>query len=97
MKIAPIADVKAKFSAYVEGSKQGPVVVTKNGKAVAAIVPLADDDEVERLVLGYSPRFRAILSESPRRIQREGTIPQDQFWKAVRSRPRKRAKRNGSH
>ena len=32
MKIASVAEIKAKFSGYIEASKAGPVVVTKNGK-----------------------------------------------------------------
>ncbi len=36
MKIAPLADVKAKLSAYVDTSeKEGPVIITRNGKPVA--------------------------------------------------------------
>jgi prevent-host-death family protein len=50
MKIASVADVKAKFSSYVKASGQGPVVITRNGKAVAAIVPVEDEDDVERLI-----------------------------------------------
>jgi prevent-host-death family protein len=36
MRIAPLADVKARLSAYIEQSEtEGPVVITRNGKAVA--------------------------------------------------------------
>lgn len=35
MRIASVADVKAKLSGYIKASKAGPVVVTKNGKPVA--------------------------------------------------------------
>ena len=36
MKIVSLAEVKAKLSAYLqEAEKSGPVVVTRNGKAVA--------------------------------------------------------------
>ena len=38
MKIAPLAEVKAQFSRYVEESKHGPIIVTKNGRPVAVIV-----------------------------------------------------------
>ena len=31
MRIASVADVKAKFSGYLKMSERGPVVVTKNG------------------------------------------------------------------
>jgi prevent-host-death family protein len=35
MRVAQVVEVKAKFSAYLEESKNGPIVVTKNGKPVA--------------------------------------------------------------
>jgi prevent-host-death family protein len=36
MRIAPLADVKARLSVYVEQCEtDGPVVITCNGKAVA--------------------------------------------------------------
>ena len=39
MKIASLADVKARLSAYVEQCKtEGPVVITRNGKAVAVLL-----------------------------------------------------------
>jgi prevent-host-death family protein len=37
MRIASVADVKAKFSGYLKASEQGPVVVTKNGRPVAML------------------------------------------------------------
>ena len=61
MKIAPLADVKARFSEYVKESRKGPIVVTRNGKLVAALLSIEDEDEVERLALAYSPKFQAIL------------------------------------
>ena len=33
MKIASVADIKARLSAYLKESEQGPVVVTRNGRA----------------------------------------------------------------
>jgi len=37
MKIAPVADVKARFSAYLKASTEGPIIVTRHGKPVAVI------------------------------------------------------------
>lgn len=61
MRIASAADVKARFSAYLKECQRGPVVVTRNGQPAAALAPILDEDELEDLVLAYSPRFRAIL------------------------------------
>ena len=43
MKIAPVADVKARFSSYLEQSEKGPIIVTKNGRPVAALVAVGDE------------------------------------------------------
>ena len=89
MKIAPLADVKARLSAYLdECATEGPVVITRNGKAVAVLVAPADEEDLERLVLGRSPRFQAILNKSRRSIQEGKGLSRDDFWKAVRKRRR---------
>ena len=46
MKIASVADVKARFSAFLKASKRGPVVVTKNGKPAAVLLSVDDEDEI---------------------------------------------------
>ena len=83
MKIASVADVKARLSAYLKESQKGPVVVTRNGKAVAVLLAVADEDELERLILAHSPRFQALLDKSRRRIEETGGIPHEVFWREV--------------
>ena len=70
MRIAPLADVKARLSAYLdEAETSGPVVITRNGKAVAVLVAPVDDDDLERMLLARSPRFQAILNKSRQSIK----------------------------
>ena len=83
MKIASVAEVKAHFSAYLKASAEGPVVVTRNGKAVAVVLAVTDDDELERLLLAHSPRLQAILEAARQRIRAGQGIPEEQFWKEV--------------
>ena len=83
MKIASVAEIKARLSAYLKESRRGPVVVTRNGKAVAALVAVTDDDELERLVLAHSPKFQALLEKSRRDIEDKGAISHDKFWEEV--------------
>ncbi len=47
MRIASIADVKARLSTYLKESQEGPVIVTRNGKAVAVLLAVTDEDELE--------------------------------------------------
>ena len=80
MKVAPVADVKARFSSYLRDSESGPIVVTRNGRPVAVLLSVEDEDELERLVLSYSRRFQYVLQAAKRQI-REGTgIEHDEFW-----------------
>jgi prevent-host-death family protein len=83
MKIASVADVKARLSAYLKESQEGPVIVTRNGKAVAVLLAITDEDELERLVLAHSPKFQALLDKSRRQIEATGGIPHDVFWREM--------------
>jgi prevent-host-death family protein len=83
MKIASVADVKAHLSAYIKASEDELVVITKNGKPVAVLLPMEDDDELERLALAYSRRFQAILHEAREQLRATGGIPHDDFWREV--------------
>ncbi|MCI0380957.1 MAG: type II toxin-antitoxin system Phd/YefM family antitoxin [Gemmataceae bacterium] len=77
MKIASIADVKAHLSAFVKASAKGPVVVTRNGKAVAVLLGVHDDDELERMLLAHSRKLRALLDAADRRIDERAGVPHE--------------------
>lgn len=93
MKIASVADVKARLSAYLKASQEGPVVITRNGKAAAVLLAVTDEEELERLVLAHSPKFQALLDKSRRRIEETGGIPHDDFWREVAAENRERARK----
>jgi prevent-host-death family protein len=91
MKVAPLADVKARLSAYLDQCESdGPVVITRNGKVVAVLLAPADDDDLERLLLARSPRFQALLNRSRQSIKKGKGLSETEFWKAVRARARQR-------
>jgi prevent-host-death family protein len=93
MKIASVADVKARLSAYLKESQEGPVIVTRNGKAVAVLLAVTDEDELERLLLAHSPKFQALLDKSRRQIEETGGIPHDVFWREVEAETRRNARK----
>ena len=85
MKVASVADVKAHLSAYLtECAQEGPVVITRDGEAVAVLVVPVDEDDLERLVLARSPRFQALLNKSRQSIKAGKGLSRDEFWRAVR-------------
>jgi len=92
MKIAPLADVKARLSAYVDQVEtEGPVVITRNGKPVAVLLAPRNADDLERLVLAHSPRFQALLDRSRTSIEAGKGLTRTAFWKAATERPRNKS------
>lgn len=84
MKIIPLAEAKARLSAYVdECNTTGPVVITRNGRAVAVLLAPTDDDDLERLILSRSPRFQALLGKSRGSIDAGEGLSSDELWQAV--------------
>ena len=83
MKIASVADVKAHFSTFLKDSKQGPVVVTRNGHPAAVLLSVEDEDELDRLTMAYSPKLQKILTLARQQIKEHGGISHKDFWKEV--------------
>jgi len=83
MKIAPVAEVKAQLSRYIDEAQEGPVVVTRNGRPVAVLTAVADPDDLERMILAHTPRFRRLLEDAERRITEQGGLGHDEFWATV--------------
>ncbi|MEE8398620.1 MAG: type II toxin-antitoxin system Phd/YefM family antitoxin [Desulfobacterales bacterium] len=83
MKIAPVSEIKTHFSAYLKEAEKGPIIVTKNGKPAAVLLSVTDEDEIERLIIGYSQKFKSILARSRREIQQTPGIEHEEFWEDV--------------
>jgi prevent-host-death family protein len=85
MKTMTVFEARNNFSRTLEVAKRDVVVVTRNGKPVAAIQAISDDD-LEDLVLERSPKFWDMI----RRARRGRPVP----LAAVRRRlaPRVRAR-----
>jgi prevent-host-death family protein len=80
MKIASVAEVKSQLSSFLKASERGPVVVTRNGRPVAVIVGVHDEDEIERLLMAYSPHLRAILERSRQQFRDGNWLSEEEFW-----------------
>ena len=69
---------------------EGPVVITRNDKAAAVLLVPRVYDDLERLMLGRSPRFQAMLDRSRQSIKAGRGLSEKAFWEAVRRRAKKR-------
>jgi len=78
MKISPLADVKTHFSRFLDECQEEPIVVTRNGRPAAVLVPVREGDDLETLVLSHSPRFRDLLEAADRRALQG--VPYEIFW-----------------
>lgn len=74
MKIAPLAEVKDRFSAYIDESRESPVVVTRNGRPVAMIISIDDEDDLDSLLLAHNPRFVQLLEAARQRVRVTGGV-----------------------
>ena len=83
MNIVPLADVKARFSAYIKKTQDGPIIVTKNGRPVAVLLGITDQNDLERILLANSTRFQSMLDAAERRIQETGGISHTDLWGQV--------------
>ena len=63
MKAIPIYEAKNQLSKYVELCREEPVVITKNGRMKAFLVPY-DEDEFAALMLQYSPSFQKLIEKA---------------------------------
>ncbi len=64
MKIASLADVKAHLSAYINTARDELVVITRNGRPAAVLLPVDDDTDLEQLAVRYSRRMQAAIAEA---------------------------------
>lgn len=83
MKVATQDQVAADFAEYVRATKKGPVVVTNKGKPVAVLLRSESEEDVERLLMGHSPKLQSILEAARKRFRQGRGIPHETFWKEV--------------
>ena len=96
MKVASLTEIASDFAKYVRACQGGPVVVTRKGKPVAVLLHAEDEDDLERLLMGHSPKLQTILEAARKRFREGGGIPHETFWNRVEEEhARRRGKRAG--
>ena len=83
MKIASVAEIKSKFSEYINESKKGAVVITKNGRATAVLLSVTSDDQLEQIILSQSKMLKNLLDKSEKRISIGHKIRHNDFWEEL--------------
>src|SRR5262245_46150583 len=86
MKIAPLAVVKDQLSAYIDAAKESAIVVTRNGRPVALLTPILEDDDLASLLLAHDRRFTSLLAHARRRVKAGEYLTSQQFWRELRRR-----------
>ncbi|HYL57351.1 MAG TPA: type II toxin-antitoxin system prevent-host-death family antitoxin [Candidatus Acidoferrales bacterium] len=75
MKVENIREVKTRFSRYVkELPKSGSVLITKNGRPCAALVPVTEDTDLEALALSQNKRFWKLIDDAIAHGKKEGFV-----------------------
>lgn len=102
VNVATQEEVAADFAGYVKATRRGPIIVTSKGKPVAVLLKSESAEDVERLLMGHSPKLQSILEAARKRFREGEGIPHETFWSEVEaenaSRPRRKrtAKRDRS-
>ncbi|MFZ0887939.1 MAG: type II toxin-antitoxin system prevent-host-death family antitoxin [Candidatus Binataceae bacterium] len=74
-KIENIREVKTRFSRYVrELPRSGSVVITKNGRPCAALIPVTEDTDLEALALSRNKRFWKLIDDAIESGKKEGFV-----------------------
>ncbi len=93
MKIAPLAEVKDRLSAYIDAAKESAIVVTRNGKPVALLTPILEGDDLDSLLLTHDRRFIQLLARARERVRAGEYLTNEQFWRELRRRQTRRVSR----
>lgn len=73
MKTIEMSKATAPLAEYAQDVSKEPVILTVDGKPVAALVPLENAD-LETATLSTHPQFLALIERSRARQKREGGI-----------------------
>ncbi len=80
MKIENVRQVKATLNRMITDlPKTGSVVITRNGKACAALMPITEDTDLEAVALAQNKRFWRLFDASYARAEKEGWISLDEL------------------
>jgi antitoxin (DNA-binding transcriptional repressor) of toxin-antitoxin stability system len=87
MKTVEISKATLPLSDYTKGIKKEPVIITKEGRPVAALVSIPHAD-IEMVSLSNNPKFIALIERSRARQKSERGISSEEMRRRL-ERPKK--------
>jgi prevent-host-death family protein len=73
VKTESLREVKNNLSRVIEGLRRtGPVLITKNGRTRAVLIPVGPRTDLESLLLSQSERFWELIDRSVAGAKRRG-------------------------
>src|SRR5438876_307791 len=97
MKRVSVADMQGQFSVFLNESQNQPVLVMDNGKPIAVLLAVHDQDELDRLIFASSHRLQEILAAGRKEIHEGRGIPRDEFWKQVEAEQGRKTRSRGKN
>jgi antitoxin (DNA-binding transcriptional repressor) of toxin-antitoxin stability system len=78
MKVLEQTEATAPLAEYTAGINQEPVIITSNGKPIAALLPIENAD-LETVSLSTNPKFLELIERSRVRHRTEGGISSEEM------------------
>ena len=85
MILVEMTEAPASVKGWVARARKVPVVLTINGRPVAAVTPL-DEGDWERLVVSCHPSFRSIIEQSRERCRAGQGISTEEMRRRLKRR-----------
>lgn len=76
-------EIQSSFKDYWKQFQSELLVITEDGRPVAAINLIADAEELKQVRLAANSRFNQVLEAADQQIQKTGGIRHDDFWKLL--------------
>jgi len=78
MKVVETRDATGSLADYSAQIGRGPVIVTNDGRPIAALVPIENAD-LETVALSCNPQFLDLIERSRARVRAEGGISSEEM------------------
>ncbi|MGA9365224.1 MAG: type II toxin-antitoxin system prevent-host-death family antitoxin [Bacteroidota bacterium] len=88
MKTLEISKARRSLASYSRKARKGPMVVTANGKPIAALIGI-QNAAMETVTLSNHPRFLALIERSRQRMRSEGGISSEQMRRRLNLKPKR--------